>query len=471
MLKREQRLRQDLCQGPFLPKIISYTIPIILTSVLQLLFNAADLMVLGQLKGNDNVGAVGATGSLINLLISLFNGLSVGASVCVAQGIGAKDDDRVSRAVHTAIPAAAIGGAVLTVIGVCLSRWLLELMATPINLIGQATLYMQIYFAGIIPILVYNFGAAILRSAGDTKSPLIYLSAAGVLNIALNLFFVAVCDMAVDGVALATVISQLLACVLVLRKLMRREDGCKLILKKMRIDPRALGRIVSIGLPAGIQGSLFSISNVTIQSSVNSFNIEAINNGCSAASNIEGFAYVTLNAFYQSALNYVGQNAGAGQYGRVKKIFVTCLGCVTVAGIGVSALLYGFGPQLLSIYITDSPEAISYGLIRMQYILIPYFLCGLMDVTTGAIRGMGSSFAPMLISVLGVCGVRLGWIYTVFQLPAFHTPQCLFFSYTVSWTATFLMQLAAYIVIYKKHTKKMRLGTSELRSVDSEPEL
>ena len=192
MLKREQRLRQDLCQGPFLPKIISYTIPIILTSVLQLLFNAADLMVLGQLKGNDNVGAVGATGSLINLLISLFNGLSVGASVCVAQGIGAKDDDRVSRAVHTAIPAAAIGGAVLTVIGVCLSRWLLELMATPINLIGQATLYMQIYFAGIIPILVYNFGAAILRSAGDTKSPLIYLSAAGVLNIALNLFFVAV---------------------------------------------------------------------------------------------------------------------------------------------------------------------------------------------------------------------------------------------------------------------------------------
>ena len=268
-------------------------------------------MVLGQLKGNDNVGAVGATGSLINLLISLFNGLSIGASVCVAQGIGAKDDGRVSRAVHTAIPAAVIGGAVLTVVGVLWSHWFLQLMSTPDNLIDQATLYMQIYFGGIIPILVYNFGAAILRSAGDTKSPLVYLTISGVLNVILNLVFVALFGMAVDGVALATVLSQTLACVLVLRKLMCREDSCKLTLSKMRIDPSALSRIVSIGLPAGIQSSLFAISNVTVQSSINSFNIKAINNGCSAASNIEGFVYVGMNAFQQTSTTFVGQNAGA----------------------------------------------------------------------------------------------------------------------------------------------------------------
>lgn len=451
MLKREQRLRQDLCQGPFLPKIISYTIPIILTSVLQLLFNAADLMVLGQLKGNDNVGAVGATGSLINLLISLFNGLSVGASVCVAQGIGAKDDDRVSRAVHTAIPAAAIGGAVLTVIGVCLSRWLLELMATPINLIGQATLYMQIYFAGIIPILVYNFGAAILRSAGDTKSPLIYLSAAGVLNIALNLFFVAVCDMAVDGVALATVISQLLACVLVLRKLMRREDGCKLILKKMRIDPRALGRIVSIGLPAGIQGSLFSISNVTIQSSVNSFNIEAINNGCSAASNIEGFVYMGMNAFQQTVTTFVGQNSGARKYRNVGKVVGLTLACVTVTGLVLGTAARFFAPQLLSLYLKEGGDAIGYGITRMNYVCLVYFLCGIMDVLSGSLRGMGASAVPMVVSILGACGLRVLWVVTVFR--QLQTLESLFVVFPVSWIVTILALVVCFVIIWKKRIK------------------
>ena len=451
MLKREQRLRQDLCQGPFLPKIISYTIPIILTSVLQLLFNAADLMVLGQLKGNDNVGAVGATGSLINLLISLFNGLSVGASVCVAQGIGAKDDDRVSRAVHTAIPAAAIGGAVLTVIGVCLSRWLLELMATPINLIGQATLYMQIYFAGIIPILVYNFGAAILRSAGDTKSPLIYLSAAGVLNIALNLFFVAVCDMAVDGVALATVISQLLACVLVLRKLMRREDGCKLILKKMRIDPRALGRIVSIGLPAGIQGSLFSISNVTIQSSVNSFNIEAINNGCSAASNIEGFVYMGMNAFQQTVTTFAGQNSGAGKYKNVGKVVGLTLACVTVTGLVLGTAARFFAPQLLSLYLKEGGDAIGYGITRMNYVCLVYFLCGIMDVLSGSLRGMGASAVPMVVSILGACGLRVLWVVTVFR--QLQTLESLFVVFPASWIVTILALVVCFVIIWKKRIK------------------
>ena len=448
MLKREKRLRQDLCQGPFLPKIISYTIPIILTSVLQLLFNAADLMVLGQLKGNENVGAVGATSSLINLLVSLFTGLSIGAGVCVAQGIGARDDERVSRAVHTAIPAAAIGGAVLTVVGVCLSRWFLELMATPANLLGQATMYMQIYFVGIIPILVYNFGAAILRSAGDTKSPLIYLSAAGVLNILLNLFFVAVCDMAVDGVALATVISQLLACVLVLRKLMCRGDSCKLSLKKMRIDPRALGRIVSIGLPAGIQGSLFSISNVTIQSSVNSFNIEAINNGCSAASNIEGFVYMGMNAFQQTVTTFVGQNSGARKYKNVGRVVGLTLACVTVTGLILGSAARLFAPQLLSLYLKEGGEAIRYGITRMNYVCSVYFLCGIMDVLSGSLRGMGASTVPMVVSILGACGLRVLWVVTVFR--QYQTLDSLFVVFPVSWLVTILALVVCFVIVWKK---------------------
>lgn len=451
MLKREKRIRQNLCEGPFLPKIITYTIPIILTSVLQLLFNAADLMVLGQLKGNDNVGAVGATGSLINLLVSLFTGLSIGAGVCVAQGIGAKDDSRVSRAVHTAIPAAIIGGAALTVIGVFLSEWFLTLMATPENLIRQATLYMQIYFAGIIPILVYNFGAAILRSAGDTKSPLIYLSIAGVVNIVLNIVFVAVLDMAVDGVALATVISQLLACLLVIRKLMHREDSCKLSLKKMRIDPGALSRIVGIGLPAGIQGSLFAISNVTVQSSINSFNIDAINNGCSAASNIEGFVYMGMNAFQQTATTFVGQNSGARKYKNVGKIVMLSVICVTSVGLLLGSLGRIFAPQLLSLYLKDGGDSLTYGQIRMNYVCLMYFLCGIMDVLSGSLRGMGASTVPMVVTILGACGLRIVWIATVFQ--KVKTLESLFLVFPVSWIVTIIALTVCFMIIWRKRLK------------------
>lgn len=451
MLKREKRIRKNLCEGPFLPKIISYTVPIILTSVLQLLFNAADLVVLGQLKGNDHVGAVGATGSLINLLVSLFTGLSIGAGVCVAQGIGAQDEERVSRAVHTAIPAAVIGGAVLTVVGICFAGFFLELMDTPKNLLSGATLYMQIYFAGIIPILVYNFGAAILRSAGDTKSPLIYLSAAGVVNVILNFFFVGICDMAADGVALATVISQLLACLLVLRKLMCREDSCRLMLAKIRIDPGALGRIVSIGLPAGIQGSLFAISNVTVQSSINSFNLEAVNNGCSAASNIEGFVYMGMNAFQQTATTFVGQNAGARKYKNVGRITLLTLLCVTVTGLLLGALGRIFAPQLLSLYLKEGGDSLTYGQIRMNYICLVYFLCGIMDVLSGTLRGMGASTVPMVVTILGACGLRIVWIMTIFA--RHRTLEILFMVFPVSWMVTILALAVCFVVIWKKRLK------------------
>ncbi len=458
MLRREKRIRQNLLEGPFLPKIISYTIPIILTSILQLLFNAADLVVLGQFAGEDTVGAVGATASLINLMVSLFTGLSIGAGVCVAQGIGARDDDRVSRAVHTAVPAAILGGVLLTVVGILYSRTFLIWMATPENLLDYADVYMRIYFAGIIPVLVYNFGAAILRSAGDTKSPLIYLTIAGVVNVVLNLVFVVACNMTVEGVALATTLSQALSCILVLRKLMKRTDACKLSLKKLKIDKYALSQIIGIGLPAGIQGSLFSISNVSVQSAVNSFNIPAVNNGCSAASNLEGFVYMGMNAFQQTATTFVGQNSGARRYYNVGKITGLCMLCASAVGLilGVSGRV--FAPVLLSLYLPEGGEAITYGIIRMNYVCLPYFLCGIMDVLSGTLRGMGTSITPMVVSIMGACGLRILWIMTVFA--KHRTLDMLYLVFPISWIVTILALAVCFVVIWNRRKKLTRLPTT-----------
>lgn len=458
MIKRVAKQRIDLCEGPFLRKIISYTVPIILTSVLQLLFNAADLIVVGQFEGNDDLGAVGATGSLINLLVNLFMGLSIGAGVCVAQGIGAKDHSRVSRAVHTAIPAAFICGAFLTVVGIIFSPTFLRMMDTPDKVIDLASVYMRIYFAGIIPILVYNFGAAILRSAGDTKSPLIYLSIAGVINVLLNLFFVAVCRMSVAGVALATTISQAFACVLVLRALMRRTDSCRLVLKKMKVYGNSLKRIIQIGLPAGIQSSLFAISNVIIQSSINSFG-EIVLSGSTAASNIEGFVYVGMNSFQQTATTMVGQNSGARKYDNVGKISMLCLACVAITGLVLGAGCYLLAPQLLPIYLSEGGEAIGYGITRMGYVCLPYFLCGIMDVLSGILRGMGASMIPMIVSILGVCVLRLTWIATIFQEN--RTLDCLFVSYPISWVLTLSVLAVCFFLVWRKRIKLYSGGVYE----------
>jgi len=444
----------NMLQGPVLWGVIRYTIPIILTSVLQLLFNAADLVVVGRFCGSISVAAVGATGSITNLIVNLFIGLSVGAGVTVAHAIGSREDNAVHRAVHTALPVALISGAVLTCVGVALSGTFLRLMGTPENVLPLSTVYMQIYFGGITFNMVYNFTASILRAAGDTKSPLIFLSIAGVVNVALNVVFVTVFHMNVAGVALATTVSQGISAVLVVIALMRRTDASRLYLKKMRFYRTELLKLVRIGLPAGIQGSLFSISNVLIQSSVNSFG-DVFMSGNAAAGNIEGFVYVIMNSFHQTAVNFIGQNVGAQQYDRVKKTLGCCLGCVCVAGLAAGILGYGFGPQLLSIYITDSAEAISYGVLRLSFVCLPYFLCGLMDVSTGALRGMGASLEPMIISVLGVCGLRIGWISTIFQIPAFHTPQCLFLSYPVSWVITFAAQMVAFRRVYRRHLQRI----------------
>ncbi len=444
----------DMLNGSLFKNVIAYTIPIILTGILQLLFNAADLVIVGRFCGSISVAAVGATTSIINLIVNLFIGLSVGAGVVVAQSIGAGDNKKTHRTIHTAIPTALLGGIILTIIGIGLSETFLKWMDTPEDVLPLSTLYMEIYFAGIIFMMLYNFCASILRAAGDTKSPLIFLTIAGIINVVLNVIFVTLFDLNVAGVALATTISQAVSAILVLLTLAKRNDSCKLYLSKIRFYKNELFEIIKVGLPAGIQGSLFSISNVIIQSSINSFG-SVVMSGNAAALNIEGFVYTILNAFHQTTLNFTGQNVGANQYKRAKKVFLMCLGCVFVIGISISTLVYLFGPQLLSIYITDSPEAIECGLVRMSCLFIPFCLLGLMDVSGGGLRGMGVSFIPMVISIIGVCGLRIGWIYTIFQLPQFHTPEWLYHSYTVSWAVTFTAQTIAYFVIYNRKKRSV----------------
>lgn len=443
-----------MCEGPILKNILIYTFPIILTGLLQLLFNAADLIVVGWFCGSDSVAAVGSTGSITNLIVNLFIGLSVGAGVAVAQGIGANNHKLTSEAVHTAIPVSLIGGVVLTVVGVMFSETFLTLMGTPEGkLLELSSLYMRIYFAGMTFSMLYNFGSAVLRAAGDTRSPLVFLTVAGVLNVILNVIFVALFKLDVAGVALATSISQALSAFLVIRALIKREDSCRLILREMRIHRAALLKMLKIGIPAGLQGSLFSISNVLIQSSVNSFG-SAHMSGSAAASSLEGFCYVAMNSFHQTALNFCGQNFGAGNLKRVKRITVTSIATVACVGLIVGNLIYCFARPLLGIYITDSPEAITFGMERLRFMLIPYFLCGIMDTMTGAMRGIGSSLIPMVITVLGVCALRIVWIYTIFALPQYHSFAGLFISYPISWTVTFIALLASYIIIMRRRERE-----------------
>lgn len=445
----------NMTEGPLLKKIILYTLPIILTGILQLLFNAADLVVVGRYGSDNSVASVGATGAIINLITNLFIGLSIGAGVVVAHGLGAGRSEDVRKTVHTAIPTALVSGIVLTFIGIFGSRFFLELMGTPDDVINLSETYMKIYFIGITSSMVYNFGSAILRAGGDTKSPLIYLTVAGVINVILNLIFVIALKMDVAGVATATTVSQTVSALLILRALMKREDDCKLVLKNMRFYRRQIIRIIQIGIPAGIQGSLFSISNVIIQSSVNSFG-SVVMSGNAAAGNIEGFVYMSMNSFSQTAINFTARNYGAGKMERLRKIMWLCLGSVFVTGLTLGVTARFFGENLLSIYIPNKPEDISYGLIRMTYICIPYFLCGLMDVTTGLLRGINYSVLPMIISVVGVCVFRIVWIYTVFRIPEYHTLQSLYISYTISWAITFLTEFVIYLVLLRKLSKKVQ---------------
>ncbi len=440
----------DMCNGPLLGKIMVFYIPLMLSGILQLLFNAADIVVVGRFAGNEALAAVGSTSSLTNLIVNLFIGLSVGANVLVARFYGAGQDGELKEMVQTAIATALAGGVILVFLGFFISGPALGWMGTPEDVIEHSVLYMRIYFAGMPFMMVYNFGSAVLRAVGDTKRPLYYLLIAGVVNVVLNLIFVIVFSMGVAGVAAATVASQAISAALVVRCLIQTDSAYRLVLQGMKIAPDKLIKMVQIGVPAGMQGALFSISNVLIQSSVNSFGSVAMA-GNTAASNIEGFVYTAMNAFHQAAISFSGQNYGARKYRRIFKVLVICEVMVVGVGALMGNVAYFFGGTLLKLYTID-PAVIEYGILRMRIICVPYFLCGVMDVAVGALRGMGYAIMPMLVSLTGACLFRVVWIYTIFQ--SIRTLECLYFSYPISWTLTFLVHFVCFAVVYRRLLKR-----------------
>ena len=435
----------DMCSGPLIPKILQFSVPLMLSGILQLLFNAADIIVVGQFTGSQAMAAVGSTGSLNNLIINIFLGLSLGSSVLMARYYGAKDERNIHELIHTSILLSLISGTVLVVLGTLLARPLLTLMGTPYDVIDQAVLYMRIVFLGMPAMMTYDFGAGILRAVGDTKRPLAYLFTAGVINVCLNLFFVLVFGLGVAGVAIATIISQYTSAFLVLRCMIRTDAAYRLSLRELRIYRVKLFQIIRIGLPAGIQGAVFSISNVLIQSSINSFGSIAVA-GNTAASNIEGFVYTAMNSLYQASTNFTSQNVGAGKTERIVPVLLSCLMIVTAVGLILGSVAVFGGRFLLGIYSSD-PEVIQYGLGRLSVVGATYVLGGLMDTACGSIRGLGYSIAPTLVSLTGACGLRIVWIYTAFRLD--HTLFNLYLSYPVSWAVTFTAHIICFIFFYR----------------------
>lgn len=440
--KRSKSYEMDMCSGPIFVKIVVFAIPLMLSGILQLLFNAADIIVVGRFAGSESLAAVGSTSSLINLLINVFIGLSVGTNVLAARYFGGQQKRDLEETVHTAMVMAGAGGLILIVIGVVLASPMLRLMGTPDDVLPLAILYMQIYFVGMPANLLYNFGSAVLRAVGDTKRPLYFLLLAGIINVVLNLFFVIALSMGVAGVALATVVSQCVSAFLIVRCLVKSDGDYRLNLKKLRIVKNKMRSIVKIGLPAGLQGAVFSVSNVLIQSSVNSFGSVAMA-GNTASQNIEGFVYNAMNSVYQTALSFTSQNFGARQYSRMKKIMVYCLLLVTGVGLVMGDGALFFGNQLLGIYSSD-PEVIQYGMNRLRIIGSTYFICGLMDCMVGGLRGMGYSIVPMFVSLTGACAFRVVWIYTIFA--ANRTMPVLYYSYPVSWAITLAAHMVTYII-------------------------
>lgn len=440
----------DMCNGPLLGKIIMFAVPLMLSGILQLLFNAADIVVAGRFAGNEALAAVGSTGSLINLLINVFIGLSIGTNVLVAQYYGAKRDKDVSETIHTAILTSLICGTVLIVIGISLAKIMLIWMGTPDDVLDQATLYMRIYFVGMPVMMLYNFGSAVLRAVGDTRRPLYFLLLAGAVNVVLNLFFVIVFGMGVAGVAVATVISQAISAILVLRCLMKSEGCLRVHWKNLKIHKHKLLRMIRIGVPAGMQGAIFSISNVLIQSSINSFGSLTMA-GNTAASNIEGFVYNAMNAFHQTALSFTSQNLGGGKPERIKRVALLCQVLVFAVGFVMGMGAYLLGNQLLHIYSTDA-QVISFGLQRMRIICTTYFFCGMMDTMVGVLRGLGYSIMPMIVSLMGSCVLRIVWVFTIFAWNP--TLFVLYLSYPISWVLTWSAHVVCYFAEKKKWDRK-----------------
>ena len=443
---RKRHYEIDMLNGPIMPKLLTFAFPLILSSALQLTFNAADVIVVGRFEGDTALAAVGAPGALINLLINLFLGFSVGANVVVAQCYGANDYRETSAAVHTSIGLSLVSGIGVGVMGFFLAGFFLQLMNTPPEVLPLATTYMKIYFLGMPANMVYNFGAAILRAIGDTRRPLTYLIISGATNVVLNLVFVLAFGLGVQGVALATIISQFVSAILILLCLMRSEGSIHLDIRKIRFQRDKVWKIARVGLPAGLQGTFFSISNVLIQSTVNSFGAIVVA-GNTAASNIENYVYVSMNAIYQAAITFTGQNVGARKYDRISRVTRSSLLAVLGIGLILGGILMAFLRPLLGIY-TQDDAVISAGVIRTTIIAPTYFLCGMMDVMVGVLRGMGSSIMPMIVSVMGACVFRIFWIYVIF--PISPTLEMLYASYPVSWIITLAVHLACYFVVKKR---------------------
>jgi len=438
-----------MTQGALLPQILVFALPLILSGMLQLLFNAADIIVVGKFAGSNALGAVGANSSLINFFVNIFIGLSIGANVTAAKYLGAKKSVEVSDTVHTSVVLAFITGVAIMIVGILLARPILTFMETPDEILDLAVLYLRIYFCGMPAMVLYNFGASLLRAVGDTKRPLVYLLIAGVINVILNLIFVIQFHMNVAGVALATIISQCASTVMVIRCLVLEQGSMRLFMlkEKLKVSPERLKEIIAVGLPAGVQGVLFSISNILIQSSVNSFGAIAVA-GNTAASNIEGFIYVAMNASYQACVSFTGQNFGARKFDRILKVLLLCALTGTLTGIIMGMPAYFIlGTKLLSLYSSDA-QVIAYGMKRLSIIAPTYALCVIMEVPVGTMRGMGRGVLPVIVSLIGACGFRILWIMTVFKM--YPTLETLYISYPVSWILTALAQFILAFFTYRR---------------------
>ena len=436
----------DMCNGSILDKLVSFSIPLMLSGILQLLFNAVDIIVVGQFTGNEALAAVGSTTALINVFVNLFIGISLGASVLAARFYATGQEKEMSETVHTSITLALISGIAMGIIGVIAAKGALELMDTPDNVLNLSTLYMRIYFMGMPFFMLYNYGAAILRAVGDTKRPLLFLIISGATNVVLNLLLVIQFHLGVAGVAIATVISQCISCILVLRCLYLSDGSYQLRFNKLGMKTRYVKQIFQIGIPAGIQSTIINFSNVLLQSSVNSFGSVAMA-GYTTANNILGFLYVSVNSITQACMSFTSQNYGVRKFKRMDKVLLECLGLTVIVALVLGGGSYLFGAELMHIY-TKSTKVIECGVDIMLYTTVTYFLCGIMDLLPGALRGMGHSTVPMILSVIGTVGTRIVWIYVIF--PCHRSLDFLFISYPVSWLLTIVMQVICFYFVRKK---------------------
>lgn len=447
---KKNKYEIDMCNGSIMDKLISFSLPLMLSGILQLMFNAVDIVVVGRFSGSQALAAVGSTTALINIFTNLFIGISLGANVLAARFYASGKEKEMSETVHTAITLALISGIIMAGVGLLLAKLALWLMGTPSDVIELSTLYMRIYFCGMPFFMLYNYGAAILRAVGDTKRPLIFLIISGVANAGLNMILVIIFHLGVAGVGIATVISQLISCILVLRCLYKSEGCYQLRFSKLRIQKVYLRQIFQVGIPAGIQSTVINFSNALLQSSVNSFGSTAMA-GYTAANNILGFLYASVNAVTQACMSFTSQNYGVGKYKRMDRVLINCL----ILSVVISGILgcgsYAFGTEILKIY-TGDPKVIQCGLEILSMTTVTYFLCGIMDLFPGALRGMGRSGVPMILSIIGTVGTRIVWIFMLF--PQHRSLEFLFISYPASWLFTIVMQVICFYFVRKQvHAK------------------